>query len=448
MIKVSILVPVYNVERYLPQCLESLIHQTLKEIEIICINDGSTDASPGIVEEYRRKDSRIRLINKENTGYGHSMNIGLQSASGEYIGIVESDDYASPEMFDDLYRKAGENSAEVVKSNFFEHENDQEDRERFVELLKGFSYDRLLTVQEIEKLYMVSAQIWSAIYRRDFLIQHGIHFHETPGASYQDTSFAFQVWFFAKRVLLVREAYLHYRIDNPGSSINSGAKLYCFCDEYAYIEDFLQKNIHDIRIEYIKTVIKFRDYLWNYSRVAGKYQYTFLLRIKAELESAEKDGNLEKEYFKKFPNVWEELMQIKENSEAFYDNTAKYYRDERIDKNSMNGVLYFKGVFDKIRDSQCVIVYGAGKISKALLDALQNRGINNVRFIMVSQTKGNPKELQGIAVNCVEDLEDYNKTALVVIAVSYHLQLDIMTHLRSKGFLNMISIDRELIKYF
>lgn len=91
-VKVSIVVPIYNVEKYLRQCLDSIVNQTLKNIEIICVNDGSTDNSLKIIQEFADKDSRIKIINKENTGYGNSMNIGFDAAIGEYIGIVESDD--------------------------------------------------------------------------------------------------------------------------------------------------------------------------------------------------------------------------------------------------------------------------------------------------------------------------------------------------------------------
>ena len=92
-LKVSILVPVYNTERFLAECLDSLVGQTLKEIEIICINDGSTDGSLGILQRYAKDDKRIRILNKKNTGYGDSMNVGLSEATGEYIGIVEPDDF-------------------------------------------------------------------------------------------------------------------------------------------------------------------------------------------------------------------------------------------------------------------------------------------------------------------------------------------------------------------
>lgn len=94
--KVSILVPVYNVERFLPQCLDALCGQTLRDIEIICINDGATDGSPVILHDYAARDQRVRVIDKANSGYGASLNMGLSQAAGEYVGIVEPDRFPRP----------------------------------------------------------------------------------------------------------------------------------------------------------------------------------------------------------------------------------------------------------------------------------------------------------------------------------------------------------------
>ena len=117
--KVSVIIPIFNVERYLSQCLDSVVNQTLKEIEIICVNDGSTDKSLDIIKEYASKDSRIVIIDKKNSGYGHSMNCGMDIAKGEYIGIIESDDYAELQMFEKLYNLANKKNLDVVKSGFF-----------------------------------------------------------------------------------------------------------------------------------------------------------------------------------------------------------------------------------------------------------------------------------------------------------------------------------------
>ena len=119
--KVSILVPCYNVEKYLKQCLDSIVNQTLKDIEIIVINDGSTDSTLNIIKSYAKQDKRIKIIDKENEGYGKSMNQGLDAATGKYIGIVESDDWADTDMFEKLVKIADENNVDVAKGNYYKY---------------------------------------------------------------------------------------------------------------------------------------------------------------------------------------------------------------------------------------------------------------------------------------------------------------------------------------
>ena len=116
--KVSIVLPIYNAEPYLRECLDSCIHQTLEDIEIICVNDGSTDNSLKIIKEYADKDIRIRYIDKPNAGYGQTMNCGMALASGEYIGIVEPDDFIKLDMYETLYKKAKSENFDIVKSDY------------------------------------------------------------------------------------------------------------------------------------------------------------------------------------------------------------------------------------------------------------------------------------------------------------------------------------------
>jgi len=232
--KVSVLVPVYNVKQYLRQCLDSLVAQTLDDIEFVCIDDGSTDGSEKILDEYAERDARFRIIHKVNSGYGASMNVGLRAARGEYIGIVESDDFADAEMFATLYDMAKAQDADVVRSNFWEVTDADL---TFHEELAGHPYEEVFCPMEQDpKLLLTLPTIWSAIYRKSFLFQNDIWFHETPGASFQDLSFSFMVISSAQRYFLVREAYLHYRIDNAGSSVHSKGKVFCVSDEYDYMD--------------------------------------------------------------------------------------------------------------------------------------------------------------------------------------------------------------------
>ena len=118
MAKVSIIIPTYNVEEYLEECMDSVVRQTLQDIEIICINDGSTDGSLEILKRYAQNDKRIIIVDKENGGYGIGMNIGLDKATGEYIGIVEPDDFVPLNMYEDLYNIAEKENLDFVKADF------------------------------------------------------------------------------------------------------------------------------------------------------------------------------------------------------------------------------------------------------------------------------------------------------------------------------------------
>ena len=127
--KVSVVIPVYNVETYIRECLDSAIAQTLKDIEIICVDDGSTDGCPQILDEYAQKDDRIKVIHKANSGYGHSMNVGLDAATGEYFAILESDDIIKPNMYEVLYAEAKKHDVDLIKSDYEIFIGDQDARQ-------------------------------------------------------------------------------------------------------------------------------------------------------------------------------------------------------------------------------------------------------------------------------------------------------------------------------
>ena len=117
-VKVSVIVPVYNVEKYLRECLESLVNQTLKEIEIICINDGSDDSSLEVLNEYASKDSRFKIISQQNQGQGIARNKGIDIANGEYLQFVDPDDWVETNMLEKLYNFANKNNSNVVRFNY------------------------------------------------------------------------------------------------------------------------------------------------------------------------------------------------------------------------------------------------------------------------------------------------------------------------------------------
>ncbi|UJF15261.1 glycosyltransferase [Jeotgalibaca sp. MA1X17-3] len=123
MIKVSIIVPVYNVEKYLKKSIESLMNQTLKDIEIILVNDGSTDNSLFICKQYEKKDFRIKVIDKNNGGVSSARNIGIELASGQYIGFIDPDDWIEPEMYEKMYSKIEKTKSDVCICNYIKEKN-------------------------------------------------------------------------------------------------------------------------------------------------------------------------------------------------------------------------------------------------------------------------------------------------------------------------------------
>lgn len=216
--KVSLIVPTYNVEQYLVECMESITNQTLEDIEVICINDGSTDGSLSILQSYADKDKRIIIVDKENGGYGIGMNIGLEIATGEYIGIVEPDDFVPVNMFGNLYDIAKGNNLDFVKADFYRFER-ATNGDMFLTYnhlsKKEEDYNVVFNPSETPEAIRWIMNTWSGIYKREFLNKWNIRHNETPGASFQDNGFWFQTFVFATRAMIIDKPYYMNRRDNP-----------------------------------------------------------------------------------------------------------------------------------------------------------------------------------------------------------------------------------------
>lgn len=168
----SIIVPVYNNDKYLKECLDSILAQTLKSLEIICIDDGSTDKSADILDSYAKEHSQIKVFHNKNYGYGYSINFGITKASGEYIGIVESDDMVLPEMFETLYNAAVKNCCEIVKSNFYYYWSNS--KRVLQQVMPLDSIGEVFRPQEKTSIFLSMPCIWAAIYKRTFLVENNI----------------------------------------------------------------------------------------------------------------------------------------------------------------------------------------------------------------------------------------------------------------------------------
>lgn len=293
---ISILVPCYNVEAYLRQCMDSIIRQTYTNLEIICLDDGSTDRTPEILKEYEKKDSRTRVISKPNSGYGATMNIGLKAASGKYVGIVESDDYIEPKMYEILCDAAEKDNLDIVRCRFIER-NVIKSKDK----VNTFSYvkdnGRVFRPTDVPSSFTMKPSIWAGMYNREFLERNGIRFLETPGASYQDTAFAFKALATAQRVRMLPDVLHNYRI-NEASSVSSPGKVFCVCDEEAEIRRYVNSLGRYEELKGIMALRAFGSYKWNYNRLGPmKLKRAFMKRWSEEARQMFADGAITRKNF-------------------------------------------------------------------------------------------------------------------------------------------------------
>ena len=327
MLKISIIIPVYNIEQYLKPCLDSVINQTLQDIEIICVNDGSTDNSLQILKEYAQKDNRIKIIDKQNSGYGDSMNKGIESALGEYIGIVESDDFIEPNMFESLYETAQKNDCDIVKSDWFNYwtKDNRKEKNGRVNDYNG----KITNVEEHPQIVTLQPTLWSAIYKRELF--KNIKFLTTPGASYQDTSVSFKLFATAKKIVFTTKAYLYYRQDNSNSSINSSDKAFFVCKEYKEIDNFLEQN-KDIKekVNTEKLIAQYKACRWAWKKLKPEHRLKFIEEISNDFNSYYQNGEFSQEFLNKVKE--KNILLLINNPEKFVKKIERDLKKEELQK--------------------------------------------------------------------------------------------------------------------
>ncbi|MDR1998254.1 MAG: glycosyltransferase [Candidatus Margulisbacteria bacterium] len=299
-INVSIIVPIFNAERYLRQCLDSLVHQTLAGIEIIGVNDGSTDSSLEILTEYARNDRRVRVISRPNKGYAAALNKGLAAAGGEYIGMVDADDYVKLDMFEKLYTLASRHRVDLVKGDFYfySEQNGVRPGDWSLPLPREQLY-RVVCPLEVKPVFVCRPTVWSGIYRRAFLREHKLRFLERPRSWHQDIGFVFKVMALAGSAYFTDEPLAYYRQDNPNSSTHCNAgRTYALCGEFAAIERWLRKRPNLKReLEYIKNRAKHSHYMAHYARLQGAAKKNFSRRMCREYKRDLKRQKIQRDLY-------------------------------------------------------------------------------------------------------------------------------------------------------
>lgn len=285
--KISIMMPSKNVRPFIDETMESVLRQTLRDIEIFCVDADSTDGTLERLQAYAAADDRVHILRDDRGSTGYANNLAIRQATGKYIGLVETDDFIEPEMFERLYEAAEAAQADVCRMDFARFWGDGAARETLTKHIAALGqYGRKITPRTEQAVFLNDPFIWTGIYRRDFLLKNDIWYHESPGAAYQDTGFWFQTFAFADTILYLPEVGYHYRLDNPASSVHNSAKAFAFCDELAFIRAQLEKR--KLFETYAATfyAVAFNRYLWSYQRAADELRLPFVRRFCEDMRPA------------------------------------------------------------------------------------------------------------------------------------------------------------------
>lgn len=408
-IKVSVVLPVYNSEQYLKKCLDSIIGQTLHDIEIICIEDSSSDASPAIIETYAKHDARIKVI-KHDRNYGLSVarNDGIKAAKGEYIFFCDSDDWIETDILEKLYESASDDNTDIVYYDFLCVMEDQEAqrtmrnfdgvrRNKYDGVYRGCDFALSVYLNQDVNLSLVV----SAFFRRQFLIENDLFFF--PGVLHEDLAYTFKAMFSAKRVKAISKVGYFYR--RHISSL-TGKKI-------------TAKNFLGVLSGYAESL----QFLASHS-FADKYKPI----IDGHISGMRYMMDL---YFEEVANS-EELQEI--DAWPLYHRLCFWHYLNSKRRRLLDGL--WRDEIGRIKAARNIIVYGAGTIGRETIRLLLDYGID--RFFVAVTRKSGQQYCCGSLVFQIDELAHLKDESLVILAVTEKHKLEMMSELENIGFQDII----------
>ncbi len=283
--KISVIIPVYNAEEYLRTCLDSVIHQTLKDIEKICVNDGSTDRSLDILREYEKKDKRVLVIDQENKGAGAARNNGMQYANGDYLSFLDADDFFEIDMFQKAYRQAQLDNDEIIvwrSDLYIQKQNKYRDATHTINknLLPNHSPFSGTDVTNVFNLFI--GWPWDKLFRRDFIQKNGLLFQEQRTTN--DLLFVYSAVVKANRISVINDVFAHHRIFESGKSLSVSRELSwgCFYNALIELRNQLKKwgLYEQFEQDFINYGLNFS--LWNLNTIRGKSFIDLYNKLRSE----------------------------------------------------------------------------------------------------------------------------------------------------------------------
>ncbi|MEX0829694.1 MAG: FkbM family methyltransferase, partial [Nitrospirales bacterium] len=294
---VSVIVAAYNVEKYVSHCLDSLVHQTLKNIEIIVVNDASTDSTLDIIKEYRSSHATIRIVEcKKNLGLASVRNLGMKVARGIYLAFVDGDDWADPRMCEFLYERASKDTSDVLitdatvfyaDSNTFGRLGDQYIRQTFDPQLKASPFELAREV----RILLIEPVAWTKLYNRTFLQKHALQFEDGMN-SYEDMCFHFAVLLKARKISYSDDALIYYRRNRPGQI--SGRTDQRVFEVFAVFDEIYENLIaSNVSVDIWAMVVRvhLRQFGWLIQdRVQSQHKREFFALVARQLQKIPESG--------------------------------------------------------------------------------------------------------------------------------------------------------------
>lgn len=317
--KISVIIPIYNTEKFLRRCLDSIVNQTFKDIEIICIDDGSTDNSFSILQEYKQKFSNFVIIQQSNKGAAAARNLGLSLAKGKYVCFFDSDDYFDLKMLETLFFKAEKNNADLVvcsankvdeNGNFIETSNKNWSiiHPNLQIFNQVFSWEK--APENIFEIFSIAP--WNKLYLKSMLLENNLYFQELESSN--DASFGFIVRFIAKRILITPDTFVNYTADRKNSiTENRSISAICIIEAVLKLKEFLQKKglFNQLEKDFAKGV--FNPIMYNLKICKKELRVEFLKKLKEYLPEVWISNNL---FFNSYLITHKEFLNFIENKKV------------------------------------------------------------------------------------------------------------------------------------
>lgn len=400
MVQLSVIIPVYNVEPYLQDCLDSVLHQEFTDMEIICVNDFSTDSSLDILRQFSKLDSRIKVIEHDcNRGLSAARNTGLASAAGKYVWFIDSDDVVSANACRELYELSESYMTDIVYFNMSFINEVAPQLQRYETDFDYAEHEGVMSGKELFCLFQSEKtpkiEAWRQFFRRDFLIENNLWFCDH--IVHEDNLFSFECAMAADRVMNINRNYYNYR-QRYGSIIRT----------------------YDDRRTNSLFVILSRIYTyWN--------SHSFTVEENKAIEDF-------------FCGIYKGYRYVSNFSD--YDITIGTYPERVLHKlmheKSEQSLVFSADQLLRLKSAKYIILYGAGHAAVGVLDFLSQNDII-VNAVAVSDAASNPSHVRGIKVQCIDELSAYRE-AEVIVGVTQKYADEVIETLKNKGFQSIIRI--------